>query len=226
MVFKKRRLSRRKFRRRAVGRTGRGRFRRTKKFVKAVIRRIAEVKYAFAFNAVVILNTVPFISSLVPVFPQGVDKFERLGNRIQYKFLQLRFEIQANVGAAAVSNNASIRFIVFWTRLPLSIPPAVTDVLDAVNYLSSIKNTNVRIVMDRTPCLGITGGLINTNRTTNILYKKKIKMFQNVNFSSAADSLPRDPKDNLYAMILTDSAVANDFTINFNWFSRMSYTDV
>lgn len=226
MVFKKRRLSRGRVKRRFVRRTRGSRSTRSKRFIKGVIRRMSEIKFSTASNAVNILNNLPFITSLVPTFPQGVDKNNRIGNRIKYKYIQLRFALDLNQGVAPTSSTAYWRMIVFWTRLPLSVAPALTDILFTAHFLSSVRNTNVRVITDKTYLLTPAGVVTDTQRPNAVFYKKKFRTFQEVNFSNAADQIPRDPKDNLYCCLFSNNLLGvNDTNLDFTWNSRFSYTD-
>lgn len=220
-------VRRRKFRKLNNGRRGRrfNRGRRLKKFIKRVVRRMSEIKYSFAFNAAGQDAATPFIADITPTFPQGVTKNTRIGNAIKYKFLQFRATLVSLPGAVPL-DQILVRSIIFQTRLPLSVVPATTDILDANNILSSIRNTNVRIIQDKSFWLGLEGPLnIESGHTSAKTIKKKARINNNVNFSAAADVLPRDPKDRYYWMFITSQGVPLNNNINYSWFSRLSFID-
>lgn len=226
MAFKKRKFRRlnggRRFSRRRFSRNP-----RLKRFVKGVVRRMSEIKYNTANNALNIDAGIPFIANIVPTFSQGPDKTQRIGNKIKYKFMQFRMTM-ASVGGAAPLLQLSVRVMIVQTRLPLTAPaPLLTDILDAVNITSSVRNTAARVILDRTFYLGVEGALnVQSQRPSSIFIKKKVRINNNVDFKSAAQTVPADPKDNYYLVIFTNQGAALNNTLATNWFNRISYIDL
>lgn len=224
MAFRSRRRlrSKRRFRRRRRFGT-----RRAKRFVKAVVRRMSETKYsATALQAVYDLNVARIIN-VTPQFPQGTTKSSRLGNKIRYKYVQFRLSaVHSNIGANPPQEIVFIRMLLLWLRVPLSAVPAIQDIFDVNNVASSIKNNAVRVVMDKTYTSRPLGAPRESDHPSAMYIKKKFSTHQNVNFAYNVNADPTDPKDQLYWVLLTDTAAANTNQLAVNFWSRFSFIDI
>lgn len=229
-MAKRRFRSRGRFRR-IRRRGGRG-VRRSKKFVKRVVRSMQETKYSVGTaNVNNVDSNTGYAAEVTPVFVQGVTKETRLGNRIRYKYIHFRMRL-IHEGVAAQSD--VVRVILFWSRLPLTVPVnpnkpnTWADVFDqpGVSTLSTLKNTNLRVVMDRTRFLGIVGNAQETQAPSQWYIKKKFRTNQRVNFLNNLDQQPKDPKDKLYILVVTDRNALNETTFNVRWATRFSFYDL
>lgn len=200
---------------------------RLKRFVKRVVRTMSETKYAFKTNVFDNLNENFTIEELTPSFPQGVTKNTRIGNKIRYKYLQFRCFLSNRDGnAAGAVSYQSWRVMLFWLRNPLTTPITALDVLDTQSILSSIKNENVRIVMDKTMTLSNSQDFGQAGYPQRVFIKKKFPIHQNVLFRSNTESLPLDIHDKLYMLVLSGSNNVGESVLNVNWFIRMSFFDL
>lgn len=229
MVFKKRRFSRGRFRR--VGRRRNFRAKKLNRFVRRAVNRMSEVKYATLASGFNVEAANGYLIGLTPAFPQGVDKNQRIGNKLKYKRLTLKLDFWLAVDAAGAPPDwfaRGIRIIVFQPRVNLSTPPVLSDILDTpTNYLSTVKGTAVRVMMDK--MMAITPSLVATQLSTHlsrVLRKVVFKINNNVTFKSAAETTPLDPKDTYYLLILVDAIVANTYDLQGSWYTRLSYIDV
>lgn len=229
-MAKRRFRSRRRFTR---VRRRRGGARRLRRFVKRVVRRMSEVKYRTATSSVAFDAASNYQATIVPTFPQGVDKYNRIGNRIRYKYLQFRWTLQASNGSNNLSRSQCfVRLLLIQSR---TVPPAVANPLNQgwlfdspgpTAIVSSIQNQNVRVLMDKSIWLGILDNATLIERPPNIWGKKKVRINNNVNFINSTDLLPTDPKDNYYLYIISNRTTQNDVTLNLVWHSRISFIDL
>lgn len=171
-----------------------------------------------------------FYQNLTPNISQGVDKDERLGNLIQYKFMQFRMWFVCNPGTAQ-KEWMIFRFIIFQARIPLGAIPAnkqnMTVLFDLPNINSSIKNQNARILMDRTIRMGPVGYADSTYSPAIMVFKKKFRINNRVTFRNAAATLPEDPKDTYHLVIIPNDGVnQNQVQIVGNLSVRYSYYDI
>lgn len=202
---------------------------------------MSEIKYATtrpnapqqqdAFNGIVI--------RLNPDINQGIDKNERIGNKIKFKYCQFRFSF------ALIRSNVNPPPALFVCRLLLVqlrllppgglIPgPVLADVfIDATTpdqaIHSSINNDMVRVIMDRTYCvqnLDMDPNVANANMPTLIYVKKKWRQSNHCLFRSVTQITPQDPKDNFYFLMLTNANGNGDATIFYNYGFRLSYIDL
>lgn len=193
-----------------------------------------EIKYRSAANGT---DFDPYIGQLVemtPTFPQGVDKYGRIGNKIQYKFVKLDEIIQAGDGSSGVDpTHVYVRRILFWTRVPIPTPlPAnfqnwgfLWDDPGSNAFMSTIRTQTVRIVSDKLFPMAVIGKATQTQLRACFRWKKRFRVFNKINFTDSTQQLPSDPKDKLYCLIVASSAV-NDVTLYYRWHSRFSFYDI
>lgn len=201
---------------------------------------MSEVKYANinsgAYEAVDAVNGV--VARLNPSISQGVDKSQRIGNRIRYKYLQFRlvFWIGQPGGApAGTPILATFRFLIIQMRITPSqgylVGPSAAEIFNSATtsrrgLVSAINNQNVRVIMDKTRMLGALLFADETGMPSGFVLKKKVRISNNVNYASGADLYPLDPKDNYYFIVLSDIAVANQMTMYYMHNTRISFIDV
>lgn len=235
MAYKKRFRSRGRFSRVRRRRTG---GRRLQKFIKRTIRKMSEIKYATtATNGLVAFDAFTGVTvRLNPLIPQGSDKDERIGNRVRWKFLQFRMILSVLDGTSGANPLVvRMRIMIIQPRLQpaagLVTGPNITDIFDnstngAQAIVSSIKNTSVRVIMDKTYSLGVLGVASQSQLKAALTVKKKVRINNNVNYLNAGQTLPQDPKDNYYLVMICDTAALNDVLVVYAYTSRISYIDI
>lgn len=228
-MAKRRFRSRGRFRR---IRRRRGGARRLKKFVNRVVKRMSEIKYVTTADG---FNFDAFNSRIIalnPSIPQGVDKTQRIGNKIQYKRMSLRFNFWIVGNATAVPNfTQTLRLMIFQPRVAFSNPAATLDIFDTNNWMSTIKGTAVRVMYDKfftvTPQQSATAAQLATN-TGRIMKKIQFRINNNVTFRDSTVSAPTDYKDQYYAYVSSSvyDTTPNEYNLQGQWFVRISYIDV
>jgi len=212
--------------------------RRLKKFIKRTFRRMSEVKYATTItNGYVNTDPSSFIPiRLNPIIAQGADKSERIGNRIRYKFMQIRCIF--NVFDGAQPANPFIQHVRVLIVQPRLIPaagvgagPSLAEVFDdginnIAGVVSSIRNTAIRVIMDRTYTMSTVGNGASVQLPSGNHFKKKVRISNNVNYYGSGNTLPLDPKDNYYMYFVSDATGAGEANIAYNLHTRISFIDV
>lgn len=197
---------------------------------------MSEVKYGTLTTAVnqnIDLNTGAVIR-LNPPIPQGNSKGSRIGNKIRFKFGQFRMTSYVSDGTSGTNPFlAFIRIMIVQMRvLPaagLVTGPTLSEVLDAgtnniVAITSSVTNTNVRVLMDKTYMKPVFNNYVVPIPMIKI--KKKFSLRNNCSFALNTDTLPTDPKDNYYLLAWGDTAGPNDAFLNTRFSFRLSFIDV
>lgn len=205
---------------------------------------MSETKYVTrTANALIVQDAgTGFFLRLNPPIAQGVDKDDRIGWTIKYKYIQLRFYafFTANAGGNAVA--CPCRILLFQPRQipnapPTQLPagggipdPVPADVWnDSTNqyqtFVSSIMNQNVRIIADRTYNTGVIPNADAGILPSAFKFKKKVRVNNNVSFKSGGATYPMDPKD-FYYVAVTCPVAANTVNINYLYHFRMSFTDI
>lgn len=213
-------------------RRGGFRTKRLRKFVKRVVKRMQETKYRTANADATVDAFTGYVTSIVPTFPQGVDKYNRIGNRISWKYLQFRLSLLFT-RAQGTASAVLVRLIMFQTRTAYQ-PPTGNSTTNIWPYLfdtapgivSSIKNQNVRILMDKTRWFGLQDYADLTQEVPFWYIKKKIPIRNNVNFISSAELVPNETKDQIYFAIITNRIAATVVNVNYVWQSRFSFYDL
>lgn len=232
MAYKKRRLSRGRFIRRTGGRRYGGN-RRLKRFVKRVVKRMSEIKYATANNSASVIANQYYVANITPVFPIGTAKYQRIGSKIRYRMLTLNFSYWCSVnnGAAAADDFPSLlRIVVFQPRVALSSPFVDTDIFDSTsNYLSTIKGNACRVLYDKMYPVTPTNDANQIGSNTQLVVKKlHFRINNEVNFRDATVGTATDVKDNYYILVYSiySGSATVAFTIQGGWYSRISYYDI
>jgi len=229
MVFKRRRLSRFRFRRRIGGRFRRRRF---SKFIKRTIRKMHEVKWATRDDTTVVNANSAIFQNVNPDTPVGADKFQRIGNRLRYKNLQLRLSIyMPSLDDAPDWQTRSLRIIVFQKRTEFSNPPSpsLQDVLDVGVWDSSVNGVAVRLMYDKsfsiTPSNDANQHGVGMQR---IIKKMNFRVRNNVSFRDSGVVTPSDIKDQYFFFIITDyfGQGVTGYEVHVDWFSRISFVDI
>lgn len=231
MPYRKRqRRSKSTYRRR--GRRSVYRSKKVSRFIKKVVRNMAETKYAVKFFD---FNGDPFsgVTQLLnPNIPQGIDKNQRIGNTIKYKFLQLRFSIGFVSPSDPFVNYfaTTVRIIVWQPRSAYTIPS--TPYLDSFLFTytqqfrtgySPVNNQNVRVLFDR--LLPFSSVNLTTFLPPVRCFKLKTRINNNVSFASASDVIPKDPKDLYYITVIPHSNLEQT-SMDIDGIIRISYVDV
>lgn len=192
---------------------------------------MSEIKYvvsALNFN-----NDVNAFTSIdiTPVVPQGVDKNQRIGNKIKYKMLTVRIWFHIASGINAVDFNAKVvRLCILQLRTTLTAPVALTDFFDNGTFNSTVSGTQVRVMFDKCYCMvpALDPNQIAPGNPMKIFKKLHFKVNNNVTFKSVANTEPTDLKDQYYLLLLTDDLGSglNRYNMQGNVFTRMSYIDL
>lgn len=214
---------RRRFSRRRFGRT-----------IKAVVRRMAEVKYAVVYNDPTSFDAATGqIVNLTPLIGQGVTKNTRIGNRIRYKFLQVRMYIFCEqYTASATDPITAVRLILFQPRLDFEppSPPTNSDIFMIAGiqacFLSPIQNTNCRIIMDKSFAMSPNARYDETGAPCYKIIKKKVRINNNVNYRNNDSEDVQDPKDKYYMLLVTNNATPQEIRISTSICSRISFIDI
>lgn len=178
------------------------------------------------------------ITNLTPAFLQGIDKPNRLGNKIKYKFLQFRatgYMLDGSSGANPLV--AFARVLIVQARvtpsLGIAAGPSIGEVFDISTsplfaMTSPVKNTSVRVLLDRTYSnITLQAGVANNLQVSLplIKIKKKVRVNNNVLFTGSAEVQPQDPKDNYYLIVIGDQNALNDAYLTMRWSCRISFLD-
>jgi len=237
-MFKKRRLGRKRFRR--ISRRRRGAF-RLKKFVKGIVKRMSEIKYSIIANqyANTVGSSSPVTVSVTPVFVQGTEKDQRIGDKIQYKYFQFRLmmDMYANTDPDEVYSAFTVRAILWVPRATptTGAPVDLTYLFDTqpdypapdYNVVSSINNKTARVMMDRSYTMTPTPYSNRTQLPSMRIIKFKVPIRNNVTFRGSADTQPSQPIDQVYLTVVTSaSAASNQPTLRITYVSRISFIDI
>lgn len=236
MATKRRRLSRGRFRRRY--RRGGG-FKRLRRTIKRVIRSYTEVKYATVGFVGTQSTQTAYITNLNPTILNGSGKSQRIGNRIKYKMLTVKFTIfvSLGIGGSLLANQALVvRVIILQSRQFFSTLPVASDIFDqsagTTAYMSTVGGTAWRVMYDKMRVLTPTQATAlipqNSNDSQEFAANLHFKLGNNVTFSPASQPVPNEPKDLYYLVCVTQNLnnVTNLGQVNANIFVRLSYIDI
>lgn len=195
---------------------------------------MCEIKYCTENGAATFDGFNSYNALLIPDFPVGANKNQRLGNHIRYKFFQLRFTVGQSLPAAPVAGTSEyslVRIIIWVPRqqfLAVANPINQTQLLNTASTLSSINNNGARVLYDKTLYMSKYSAQLDPFGTFNpaIFIKKKFRLFNNVNFKTTAEVTPSDPKDQIYLTIISNVPAANHVSIAVGWNSRISFYDM
>lgn len=210
----------------------RGRSSRLKKFVKRVVRRMSEVKYAISNGSGTFDAGNDYAANITPTIAVGPGKDERIGWKVRYKYLQFRLWLLAYEGSTGGEAAIVTRVILWQPRLPVANGTNPHDMplfnLTGNTYaqVSPINNNAARIIMDKTIAMGVRPLASDVMLPAVRIFKKKIRINNNVNFQNATTTQPGDPKDNYFLTIVTGFGATNLVTFQSIWSCRVSYIDV
>lgn len=226
---------------RYVRRTGR-RYggRRLVSSIKRVIKRMSEVKYAVGRNAGDYDGNQGFQYLINPEIAIGAGKNQRIGQKIRYKRLTVRFQVAARMGTLPVSGTSTqtVRILLVQARVnntgssyPFFNWDDVFD--DSGTNNSTVKNHNLRVLMDQIVDLGILNISNVATSTSMYMLKPSIRRFKlsvpinnNVEYRNASSTLPTDPKDMYYLLFYSNNgAPALAVTLYTSYTCRISYFD-
>lgn len=211
---------------------------RLRRVIKGTVRRMSEVKYVTksvnAFQAQDLFNGV--VVQLNPPIAQGVDRNQRIGNKVRYKYAQLRLMLYLTKGANPLDPDFQfVRVLVVQPRLlpagGIAVGPVGTEIFDsptntAQQTVSSVNHKAVRVIMDRIYKVATLGQGADSQMMSGVYVKKKFKVNNNVLFRSAVQTDPQDPKDNYYLLIIGSAINNGDSTVNYFYQFRISYIDI
>lgn len=200
---------------------------------------MSEVKFSSQIYASSFDGLVTNFGSILPSIPTGNTKQTRIGNRIRYKYFQFRMILRTNEGSFIGNSATMVRTIVFQPRIavPTVVDPDFMNMLFTIKktasggsninqMVSPIENQNVRIIMDKTFPMGISPNAARSQLPTIKVLKKKVRINNNVNYASATESFPRDPKDTYWLLIITDATAGGDVLLTSTVSTRVSYIDL
>lgn len=192
---------------------------------------MSETKYSTLFlSGTSIDSGIGYSVNINPVINSGTDKSQRIGNRIQYKFLQFRAVVRSNFVSGG-NSGLVVRVIVWQSRLPYVATSVSsndsfifmnTGVASAV--VSPLNNQNLRVLFDRLIPMGAANNAANVQLPAIRVFKLKIRVNNNVNFANSTSTLPTDPKDLYYFTVVTDQTTTTN-TLNITSCTRISFTD-
>lgn len=228
-------MAKRRFRSRGrfsrVRRRRGGGAKRLKRFVKRVVNRMSEVKYATESGAWNYDANGTVLTSINPVITQGASKNQRIGNKIKSKrlYLKLNAWISSDTGAADWFTR-KLRIVILQPRVAFSVPLQNSDILDdGNNWLSTIKGTAVRVLYDKmfplTPQLDANQHPSNSGSVTK---KMVFRINNNVTYRDSTVNSPTDLKDQYWIFMFSDflGLGTGGYDIQGNWFVRHSYIDL
>lgn len=208
---------------------------RLRRFIKRTINRMSEVKYAVTELPVNWADNTAFFQKLNPDIPTGVNKDNRIGNRVKTKLLTVKWLIRTGTNANTSQNLEKIVRITIWQqRQILTLPnPIIADIYDSPgNFLSTLKGNNIRVMYDKT--MNLTPGLSGGGNPTQLSFghthwfkRKFFRVRNNVNFYDSNADQPTDFKDNYWMTITTSNLGGgnNAGGILGGVYVRQSYTD-
>lgn len=231
MAFKRwrrffRRIRRRRFR-------GRGFSRKVRGITKATVKRMHETKRVAFTGAADSTNTWTLVE-ITPAITQGVDKVQRIGNKIQYKFLTLNLFTQLIYTGTVAPNLAPCRVVLFSAR---NIVTLASDVLEQGAPATPsypwiwvpLRSENVNVLRDWQFVLAALGSDANAGDSSviNMPVSRKLKYARrhrrNVTLASSAITTPTDPQDRLYLLIASVGAVVE---LEVFYGGRLSFIDI
>lgn len=190
---------------------------------------MSEIKYSNTAATPNSVNVSPQIIALTPDFAQGAGRNNRIANAIKYKRMVMRMNIWAVAAQQNANSVAQLRVILFQPRLPFSTPnPLVSDILDTANFLSPVNAQKARTLYDKQVNLSVWGNNSMASFQLSPMFSKKIRrpINNNVAFRDGAQVTPLDIKDQYYLLVFPSSAIVNDYTVNVQYYFRISYTDL
>lgn len=237
MAYKRRRLSRFRFRRRR--RFNRRNTRRAKGFIKRVVKRMSELKWQVKsqgatpnnFNNLT-GNGYGFFNELTPDIDQGPTSTQRIGNRIQYKNLKVNLYFSSLAGSLV--DYFHLRIIIF-------IPRGITDFTDAQSvwsslfdgapgnwnqWLQTIDNRNVHILKDKVISLTDPDAYLESGIPVRRLFRWNFRLRNNVSYRTGQDTLPIEWKDRIFLFVTWPNMAGNNqFLCNYFFWTRISFRD-
>lgn len=194
---------------------------------------MSEVKFGTITGNGTFDYTLANTFSLLPNIMQGPGKYQRIGNRIKYKNLQMRVAINMeDLGVPVGYNPTLVRVIIYQTRSALvTTPPGYTDIVDdPSNWQSSLESTTSRHMYDKTFELAGPTLAANQHSTAPSYYNRKFnfRLGNNVLYNDNTATLPTQPKNLYYMTILTNrfGGTGNQARLRVESFMRMSFVDI
>lgn len=154
------------------------------------------------------------VLEITPLIAQGNAKFNRIGNRIMYKFLTLDFYTHYTQTNDTGADVYPVRVVLFTGR---SIITNATDILEegvtSVNQNTiyvPLKSEMCNVLMDKKFILTPLNDAVVNSSITNFPVAKHLKYHhrlpRNVLFDRTGTAQPLDPQDRIYVAILNGTA--------------------
>lgn len=233
MAFKRRKF--RRFNNGGRRRKARRSFKRFARIAKRVIRRTTEIKRAVITGSTTVtgIQTIQLIS---PNIPQGLDKDNRIGNKIMYKFMSLKVSAYAvnnqAGGTGPVMNNVRIALIsarVGGLTAANTIDEGVSTTPSIGTMGIPLRSENVFVMKDKQFLLpGLYAATdANSSSAFNMpvakIFNWSRRMPRNITFNDSTASGTTVPRGLIYLYIANTNVQSS---VNVIWSGRMSYIDI
>lgn len=228
-MAKRRFRSRGRFKR--LRRGGRGRNRRLKKFVKGVVRRMSEIKYNLSSGHNTLdVGNFPFYIEITPPVTTGATKFGRIGNQIKYRYLTFTMQAALIKGATWANTNKGVMRIRTMIVQPRNsaAPNTASAIWDDVSDINScVDFKQQRVLYDKTRWMAVYPYWGENGCKPVINFKVRRRINNNVKFSSGVSAAPNDYKDRYWLILWsTDAEAVGKYSMEVNWFNKISFTDI
>lgn len=215
---------------------------RTRRFIKKiarvskrVIRRMSEVKRCIISGSTTVQNTQQLVL-ITPNISQGIDKDQRIGNKVMFRFLTLKVQaLGTNQTAAGTGVTQSTGRIVLLTSRTqgLTAANAIEEGISTTpnNQTISIplRSENVFVIKDKQFILGGLGlsGSTNDSSVLNYpvsrMFNFNHKMMRNARYNDSTAVVPTNPEASIYLYM---AGTTNTQNINYIYSGRLSYIDI
>lgn len=234
---KRRRLSRGRFRIRR--RRFFGRSRRLKSFIKRVVNRMSETKWATRNTGQITITNqdgsgIGHFQEIIPPTTQGPDTHQRIGENIRTRYLTIHLNITFN--ANSIITQSPFRIVLL---RPLKynnfvdVPTFVNFTMDQSSgpssYLGTFNNKNVQVLYDRTYIFGTADTWQQSGRPAIRNFSLGRRLSWNISYDRNA-SIPNEPRHTLILLFLwpgiNPPSPPFQWEASFQCISRLSYKDV
>lgn len=227
MPYKRRRLSRFRYRRRRF----RGGIRRRglRRIIKRTVARMQEIKYGIV-NSVGASDTTAFgVHYLTPNIGTGTTRYSRVGNRIRYKRITVTFSINFYPSTIAPLAGATywLRVTVVRQRKVFLSPPTAIDVFMTSDPQSSIDPHAAEVLYDKYWSVAPVQTLY-TGLPCRITRRISFRNPRSVQFESATNQEPIDNTDRYWMFIRTsnEAGTVNQTNYYVDLYMKQSFYDM
>lgn len=206
---------------------------RKKRIILNSLRRISEVKY----SSVTYTGTSDLRTGLVvyisPVISQGNSKKQRIGNRIKFKFMQLRAGLAFIQPSGSGLTAIFVRILVVRTKLPWNYGGNIfsdtflfDSVGDSTHYNASVNNQNVQVFYDEVVAVSLIPAAASSGLPSATTVVMKRPILNNVSFPSDSATVTDDPNDKYYFVVLSNINTSSQVNLFCNLHNRTSFIDI